>query len=468
MSVAPRGAIAEERQTMHVTDRSNLAFQFERDDRRTSFERLFRQDLAGSLRRLSLLILVATNGLASGEDRITIEIGTTSIPSFAESWFLGEIASFMKEHSNIEVETVAITDPYRPFRAQLEELPRLAKNVVGIQTGFDDELNYLASRELLVPIERFLPDIEFESDQFPDNSWEDVSYEGKTYGVVWSMDILYLILDTSLLGQEGMSQPPRTWDELRQYAKQLTKDIDGDGRIEQFGLYVPPSIGVEELLWSSLDLQKDVTYYQDGRLNFDQPAIRQSLEFVRELLQSDFVDRSFKPSFGQDGDPRAVMMIMSNFAQHLPQVVSAARKFSQGNRFKVAPIPTLSREVFAAGRRTYLAVRKSVPAQEEASWKLVKWLTRRDVSPPEFWFGFPTRMDFWERPDIQARLSNQCQDMKLVPDLLLQSRRVGFSIRGEAVLGFVGDCSQYWNGRMSTDNLVTSLNARSGQIFIGQ
>jgi multiple sugar transport system substrate-binding protein len=49
-------------------------------------------------------------------------------------------------------------------------------------------------------------------------------YEGKYYGVPWMTDAGLLYYRKDLLEQSGFSEPPRTWDELKEMAQKAKRD----------------------------------------------------------------------------------------------------------------------------------------------------------------------------------------------------------------------------------------------------
>lgn len=73
-------------------------------------------------------------------------------------------------------------------------------------------------------------------DRFVPASWATGGAEGEAptsvplYGLTYSM-----YYNTALFAEAGISEPPATWDEFVDAAKKLTKDLDGDGAIDQWG-----------------------------------------------------------------------------------------------------------------------------------------------------------------------------------------------------------------------------------------
>lgn len=61
-------------------------------------------------------------------------------------------------------------------------------------------------------------------------------YKGHPYVFPYGLDAYVFFYRTDLLEAEGITKVPETWDELIDAALKLTKDTDGDGNIDQWGL----------------------------------------------------------------------------------------------------------------------------------------------------------------------------------------------------------------------------------------
>lgn len=373
-------------------------------------------------------IYIYSSSIAAQEDRssptergdqiavaITIEVGTTSVPPRARRWFEGEIRSFMKAHPNIKVETLALVEPLRP-QTKIEDLPRLAENVVGIVGATGYETSYLASRELIVPIQKFLPDPAFNFDDFYDNAWPSVTYDGKIWGVPWCLDSIWLVCDWPLFEAEGITEAPRTWEEFVKVAQRLTKDTDGDGVIDQWGFRLPNDrFLITEALWLSMLRQNETHWFSENGIDLSGIKVREVFDFLYALHHAEYVKRDNRLSFAGFGDEtiRCGMQVMFTFGQNIPYVANVAQQLFKKKRFRFAYLPTFGNEVGQAGARLFLAVRKSTPEKEAASWEFVKWINRPDAALPEFWFGNPVRKDFIEREDFKKWTETACQDFEI-------------------------------------------------------
>jgi multiple sugar transport system substrate-binding protein len=76
--------------------------------------------------------------------------------------------------------------------------------------------------EFLTPIQEMLPgDL---VDDLPPSSFSTVTWDDDTLGVVFTLSLLTLFYNTEHLEQAGLEGPPTTWDELKGYAQELTRD----------------------------------------------------------------------------------------------------------------------------------------------------------------------------------------------------------------------------------------------------
>lgn len=111
-------------------------------------------------------------------------------------------------------------------------------------------------------------------------------YNGVLYALPYSLDVRLLYYRTDLLEAAGYDRPPETWEELVEYAQNLTVDIDGDGNIDQWGfvtLGLPaqtasPYTFIEFLLQAGGQM-----FDENGATAFNSPEGIQALQFMVDL-----------------------------------------------------------------------------------------------------------------------------------------------------------------------------------------
>jgi len=96
-----------------------------------------------------------------------------------------------------------------------------------------------AQAGMLEPIGPYLEG--FDVDDVFENAWEPGAIDGKRYGVPMAINPLTLFWNKKLFRAAGLDpeRPPRDRGEFLAYAKQLTRDTDGDGETDIWGTMIP-------------------------------------------------------------------------------------------------------------------------------------------------------------------------------------------------------------------------------------
>lgn len=91
---------------------------------------------------------------------------------------------------------------------------------------------------MCVPLDEYIdgPNGIDAEDLFP-AIWEATTYKGKRYGFSDVNGVQILYYNKKMFREAGLEFPDEnwTWQDLAETAEKLTKDIDGDGRIDQYG-----------------------------------------------------------------------------------------------------------------------------------------------------------------------------------------------------------------------------------------
>ena len=66
--------------------------------------------------------------------------------------------------------------------------------------------------------------------------WIPAAWDGGLYGVPWYLDVRVIFYRADILAQAGWDHYPRTWDELEKMGRELSRDLNGDGKIDQYAI----------------------------------------------------------------------------------------------------------------------------------------------------------------------------------------------------------------------------------------
>lgn len=146
----------------------------------------------------------------------------------------------------------------------------------------DTDFNQYCSLGILQELNTFMEsDPEFQSEEIfrtamdIGKGMEEIQY-ALPYEVVPTM----LFVNKTLLRQEGIEMPQQdwTWDDFLEICRKVTKDTDGDGRIDQFGTY---NYSWQDAMYTSGGSAFD---NEKQNVDFSNQYVIESVKFMKELL----------------------------------------------------------------------------------------------------------------------------------------------------------------------------------------
>lgn len=105
------------------------------------------------------------------------------------------------------------------------------------------------------------------------------------YRLPWWVGGFYIYYRKDIFEKEGLT-PPKTWEEFLNVGKQLTKDLDGDGQIDQWG-YVP--VGEPGTIYNAFVqflMQAGGDQWTFASQGQPDPKALQALQFMTEVYQT--------------------------------------------------------------------------------------------------------------------------------------------------------------------------------------
>lgn len=146
------------------------------------------------------------------------------------------VAQFNRQHPNIQVTSLYVGQ-------EDQQTPKILASVVGnvppdllwfnpTLTGQLVELNAIR------PLDDLLANSSVKGELDP-ALFESMQFSGHIWSVPFGTNNAGIFYRPSLFKAAGITQLPKTWQELRQVAKKLTGDFDGDGRVDRHGILLP-------------------------------------------------------------------------------------------------------------------------------------------------------------------------------------------------------------------------------------
>ncbi len=318
---------------------------------------------------LILLIIIAgctpTQLDTGGVTHLTLWHGINPPPNRAV--FQKLVAKFNQQHPTIAVESIYIGQADR-------QLPKILAAVVG--DAKPDLLWYgsmLTGR--LVDLEAVVPiDVQWHrsaiSKDIDPALLGSMQYEDRLWSIPFGTNNVGIFYRPSLFKAAGIERIPTNWIEFKTTAKQLTRDTNGDGKIDKYGMLLPLGQGEWTVftwlpfMWSGGGELKSGTMTK-----IDNAGAIAALQLWQDLIQDGSAILS-SPERGYELDN----FLSGKVAMQLtgPWTLGQLAQMNQTD-YDVMPIPAGTRSATVVGGEN-LFMMKSTPKHQQAAWEFMEYV----------------------------------------------------------------------------------------------
>ena len=146
-----------------------------------------------------------------------------------------------------------------------------------------------AAKKALKPLDDYYTKEGTEADKLIPAAVEGAAFEGVKYSVPMNFTTLLLYWNKGMFKEAGLDpeKPPANWQEFADYAKKLTKDTNGDGKPEQYGLAIADHATIP--MWPILFWQGGgAVVSEDGKkAMLGDPATIEAASYWVDLVRND-------------------------------------------------------------------------------------------------------------------------------------------------------------------------------------
>lgn len=224
------------------------------------------------------ILSIAIFGLAA-QGKATISFYT---PAWGEEFLRPTAARYMAQYPNVEVKIIAGPATWQDHagRSQLWMNTKYS----GVDLEYQDDVFTVdgAAYGVWENLEPYMSQAQKDDLISIQNQYQKMM--GGIYRIPWWQGMSYNYYNKKIFKDSGLSIP-KTWTELISTGQKLTKDLNGDGQIDQWG-YATQGPATEmhinfmEALWQAGG--DDWTFFKNGKPD---PKARQALEFMKELYE---------------------------------------------------------------------------------------------------------------------------------------------------------------------------------------
>ncbi|MCL6591489.1 MAG: ABC transporter substrate-binding protein [Firmicutes bacterium] len=147
------------------------------------------------------------------------------------------VKKFNETHPNIQIKMDIM--PWDSFYQKLLPAYTVGKGP-DIAAFATERIAQYAKAGVIVPIDDLYNKKIIDKTTIVQSLVDNLKWNGKFYGAPMNFATLLLYYNKDLFKEAGLDpeRPPENWKELQEYALKLTKDIDKDGKVDQYGFVV--------------------------------------------------------------------------------------------------------------------------------------------------------------------------------------------------------------------------------------
>ena len=270
-----------------------------------------------------------------------------------------------------------------------------------------DRLPEYADVNAVITVDDLLKTGGLDPNDFAPRAWKAAQWKGRQYAIPLDCHPQALYYNTDLFKKAGIAHPPTNLSEFLADAKKLTKDTDGDGKIDQWGF---------AFTWLRNNAHTFLAQYDSGWMTSDGRHSDLTSANAREAFQlmSDIIYK-YKVCPAPEGEDAWIGFRTSKVAMAIEGIyMLSSVEEQEGLKFAGAPCPVFGRHPGVWGNSHMMCMPRGIsPEHRKAAWTFMKFLSDNSLD----WAKggqVPVRKSILATPEFR-KLSVQYEFSKELP-----------------------------------------------------
>ncbi|MBF2014064.1 MAG: ABC transporter substrate-binding protein [Rivularia sp. T60_A2020_040] len=315
------------------------------------------------------------------------------------------VDKFNQNHPYIQVESLYVGQPD-------QQMPKILAAVVGNAPPdllwFNPTIaGQLVELDALVPLDEMLNQSPVK-DEIDPTLFDSMKYQNQIWSVPFATNNVGIFYRPSLFKAAGINKLPVNWEEFRQVAKTLTRDTNGDNKIDQHGIFLPLGKGEFSVfiwlpfMWSAggelaMEAAKVDLVNNQGAIS--------ALQLWQDLVKDGSVILS-APERGFETDAFVAGKVAMQVTG--PWTLTYINNDIKNGDFGVFPIPKNESQATSIGGEN-LFLFKTIPARQKAAFEFAEYVISEEFQT-EWALGtgyLPTNLNSRQSEKYQAYIEKQ-------------------------------------------------------------
>jgi multiple sugar transport system substrate-binding protein len=320
---------------------------------------------------IALILLVIIAGCTpaqldiNGVTHLTLWHGINPPPN--RDVFQKLVDKFNREHPNIEVESLYVGQSDR-------QLPKILAAIVGDAKPdllwFGPMLTgQLVDLDAIEPLDKWWQQSTVTKDLDP-ALLDSMQFENHLWSIPFGTNNIGIFYRPSLFKAAGIDRIPTNWSELKATAKQLTRDTNGDGKIDTHGIILPLGKGEWTVFtWLPFMWSGGGEFKSGKTTTIDNPGSIAALQLWQDLMRDGSAILS-SPERGYELDNFLAGKVAMQLTGPWTFGQLAAMNVTD---YAVMPIPAGTRSATSMGGES-LFMMKSDSQHRQAAWEFMEYV----------------------------------------------------------------------------------------------
>lgn len=360
------------------------------------------------------------------------------------------LKEFEAENPSINVEFIHIPNNY------FQKLHLLAASNLMPDVVFINNIDGVVfeKNNILSDLSKYLKNDRLISEKdFFKNSLNAFNSENKLYAIPRDISNLVIYYNKDIFDKYHIKYPAKNWtfDDFLHTAKRLTKDLDNDGKIDQFGIgFENQSLFWLPFLWSN---SGGITDQDLKKILLDKPESINAIRFYADLRNKYHV----APTSSEAGSASMSQLFMQ---QKIVMQINGrwcVPRFRKDLKFRwnIAKFPAGKAGSIVDADASGWAISKN-SAHPEQAWKLIRFLASKKVCENFTKDGLivPARIDV-ANSDIFLDKSQAPENSRLFIDIIPESKPTPVAENYQEMMDIINARMEYiWNGEKSPEQAI--------------
>jgi len=213
-----------------------------------------------------------------------------------------------------------------------------------------------------------------QEEYFLPGAWKTCLFNGQLYSIPWYVETRVLFYRKDLLQEAGFDHPPRTWEELLTIGKALARDIDGDGRMERYGISLP-AVDWQHFIIFLWQAGGHILDESNRQAVMDTPEAAATLDFYTRLFEEKVTPLVLSPVYDIPQSFKSGFLPMFISGPWEVQLLRQQVPEIEG-KWEVAVLPAKKFATSYIGGSNWVIFKAS--KNKTTAWKFIEFMARTD------------------------------------------------------------------------------------------